>query len=146
VILGFDWERSWIRSDRYRAGGSSVAQLSPTDNNQTDTVFAMYVEDAQRFFDDRLILRGGIRQTFGTTALDWTPNAPTLIPTTNSYNATTYAVGATYRVTDWLNTRVGASTGFRAPTATELGANCTPSSLGTTIYGNPGLGPETSQQ
>ena len=42
--------------------------------------------------------------------------------------------------------RAGASSGFRAPTATEIGANFTTTPIGTTIFGNPGLGPETSQQ
>lgn len=146
LLLGMDVERSWVRSDRYRAGRSGVAQLSPTDNNQTDSVFALYFEDAQSFFDDRLIVRGGLRQTFGSTSLDWTPNAPTLISSLNPYQATTYAVGATFRVTDWLNTRIGASSGFRAPTATELGANFTTTSGGNVIFGNPGLAPETAQQ
>ncbi len=146
LLLGIDWERSWVRSNRYRAGGSSVAQLSPTDNNQTENVFGFYVEDAQGFFDDKVVVRGGIRQTMGTTALDWTPNAPTMITGSYNYNATTYAVGATYKATDWLSLRAGASSGFRAPTATELGANFTTTSGGNVIFGNPGLAPETAQQ
>ena len=93
-----------------------------------------------------MTVRGGIRQTFGTQGLLATPNAPTLIPGTVNYQATTYSAGATYRATDWLNTRFGASSGFRAPTATELGANFTVTPIGTTIFGNPSLQPETSQQ
>src|SRR5207302_10341359 len=50
------------------------------------------------------------------------------------------------QITDWLNGRVGASSGFRAPTATELGSNFTVTPIGTTIFGNPALSPETSQQ
>lgn len=146
LLVGADWERSWIRSDRYRAGGFAVAQLSPTDNNQTENVFGFYAEDAQNFFNDRVVVRGGIRQTMGTTALDWTPNAPTLILGSYNYSATTYAVGATYKVTDWLSTRVGAASGFRAPTATELGANFTTTSGGNVIFGNSSLAPETNQQ
>ena len=123
-----------------------MTQLSPQDNNQTENVYAFYVEDSQSLFDDRLIVRGGVRQTFGTTALDWTPFATTLIPGTNRYQATTYSAGATFAVTDWMTTRVAAASGFRAPTATELGANFTTTPIGTTIFGNPGLSPETSQQ
>ncbi|UYN95627.1 MAG: TonB-dependent receptor [Enhydrobacter sp.] len=145
-LLGIDWERSWIRSERFRRGGSAVTQLSPQDNNQTENVFGFYVEDAQRFLDDRVTVRGGVRYTTGATALDWTPNAPTLIPGTTSYNATTYSAGATFQITDWLTARAGSSTGFRAPTATELGANFTTTPIGTTIFGNPGLAPETAQQ
>ena len=146
LLVGLDWERSWLRSDRYRAGGSAVTQVSPQDNNQTDNSFAVYLEDSQSFIDDRLIVRGGVRQTWGTSTLDWTPYAPTLIPGVSPYQATTYAAGVTFAFTNWLAGRAGASSGFRAPTATEIGANFTTTPIGTTIFGNPSLVPETSQQ
>lgn len=146
LLLGIDWERSWLRSDRNRLGGSAVTQTSPQDNNQSENVFAIYAEDSQSLFDDRLVLRGGVRQTFGTTALDWTPYAPTLISGSTNYQVTTWMAGGTFQATDWLGFRAGASTGFRAPTATEFGANFTTTPIGTTIFGNPGLVAETSQQ
>ena len=146
LLVGFDWEKSWITSNRNRAGGLAVTQLSPQDNNEADNVYALYAEDSQNFLDDRLVVRGGFRQTFGTTSLLATPNAPTLVPGNNNYTATTYSAGATFRVTDWLNVRGGASSGFRAPTATELGSNFTVTPIGTTIFGNAALQPETSQQ
>ena len=146
LLLGIDFERSTIRSDRWRLTNAVANQLSPQDNNQTETVFGLYVEEAQRFFDDRLTVRGGVRQTYGNTAIDWTPNAPTLLPSSNNYQATTYSVGGTFAATEWLNLRVGASSGFRAPTATELGANFTVTPIGTTIFGNPSVQPETAHQ
>ena len=146
LLVGLDWERSWLRSDRNRVGGAAVTQTSPQDNNQTDNVFAFYLEDSQSLIDDRLVVRGGIRQTFGTTALDWTPYSPTLISGSTNYQVTTWMAGATFQATDWLGFRAGASTGFRAPTATELGANFTITPIGTTIFGNPGLYAETAQQ
>jgi vitamin B12 transporter len=146
LLLGMDWERSTLRSDRWRRTNAVSNQVSPQDNNQTENVFAFYVEDAQRFFDDRLTVRGGVRQTYGNTALDWTPNAPTLLSGSTNYQATTYSVGGTFAATEWLNLRVGASSGFRAPTATELGANFTVTPIGTTIFGNPNLQPETAHQ
>ena len=146
LLVGFDWEKSWITSNRNRAGGLAVTQLSPQDNNEADNVYALYAEDSQNFLDDRLVVRGGFRQTFGTTSLLATPNAPTLVPGNNNYTATTYSAGATFRVADWLNVRGGASSGFRAPTATELGSNFTVTPIGTTIFGNAALQPETSQQ
>ncbi|CAN5876525.1 hypothetical protein BH11PSE3_BH11PSE3_27230 [soil metagenome] len=146
LLLGADWERSWLNSTRWRLGGPAVTQLSPQDNNQTDNIFGFYVEDSQLFFDDRLLIRGGIRENVGSTTLNATPFATRLIPGTNSYQALTYSVGATLKVTDWLNSRIGASSGFRAPTATELGANFTTTPIGTTIFGNPDLVPETAQQ
>ncbi|MBN9488629.1 MAG: TonB-dependent receptor [Alphaproteobacteria bacterium] len=146
LLVGVDWERSWITSYRFRAGGPAVTQLSPQDNNETDNVWAVYAEDSQTFFDDRLIVRGGVRQTWGTTTLLPTPNAPTLIPGSVDYQATTYSAGAILKVTDWMTTRFGASSGFRAPTATELGANFTVTPIGNTIFGNPNLSPERSNQ
>ena len=146
LLIGGDWERSWITSTRFRAGNTGVLQLSPQDNNETDQVFAFYAEDSQTLFDIWTI-RGGIRQTSGTTTTLTTPFAPTLVAGSVNYSATTYSMGSTLKVTDWLTGRVGASTGFRAPTATELGSNFTIAPAGTTTtFGNPSLSPETSQQ
>lgn len=145
LLIGVDWERSWITSTRQRAGGTAVTQLSPQDNNETDQVWALYAEDSQTFFD-RWTIRGGVRQTYGTTTLLATPNAPTLVPGSVNYQQMTYSAGSTLRVTDWLTGRIGASSGFRAPTATELGSNFTTTPIGTTVFGNPNLSPETSQQ
>ena len=146
LLLGLDWERSTIRSNRVRMTNGANNQVSPQDNNQTENVFGFYIEDAQRFVDDRMTVRGGLRQTYGSTAIDWTPFAATLLSSANNYQATTYSVGATFAATEWLNLRVGASTGFRAPTATELGANFTVTPIGTTIFGNPGVQPERAKQ
>jgi vitamin B12 transporter len=148
LLLGWDQERSWLRSDRARLGLTTapIAQLAPTDNNQNESVNALYFEDVQTLLNDRLTLRGGVRRTYGITTLDPTPNAPTLIPGDKQYWATTYATGASYQALDWLNFRAGASSGFRAPTATELGANFTTAFTGNITFGNPALQPETSQQ
>ncbi len=146
LLVGADWERDWILSTRTRAGGSAVTQLSPQDNNETDQVFAIYAEDAQTLLDGRWTIRGGLRQTWGTTTLLATPYAPTLIPGSTNYQATTFSAGSTFQVNDWLTGRLGASNGFRAPTATELGSNFTTTPIGTTTFGNPNLSPETSQQ
>lgn len=145
LLIGADWERSWITSTRARAGGSAVTQLSPQDNNETDQIWAFYAEDAQTLFNIWTI-RGGLRQTYGTTTLLQTPYAPTLVLGSVNYQTTTYSAGSTLKITDWLTARAGASTGFRAPTATELGSNFTITPIGTTIFGNPNLSPETSQQ
>ena len=85
-----------MNSNRNRAGNAPVTQLSPQDNNEINNVWAFYAEDTQHFWDDRVTVRGGVRQTYGNTALDWTPNAPTLLPGTNNYQATTYSAGATW--------------------------------------------------
>ena len=148
LLLGWDSERNWLRSTRERAGLNNVIvpQLAPTDNNQNESVNAFYLEDVQTLLDDRLTLRGGVRRTYGTTTLDPTPFAPTLIPGSKQYQATTYAVGTSYQALNWLTFRAGASSGFRAPTATELGANFTTAFTGNITFGNPALSPETSKQ
>lgn len=146
LLIGIDFEQTFLTSTRFRQGGSAVTQLSPQDNNELDKYWGFYAEDTQQVFDDRLTLRAGLRQTFGTQGLLPTPNAPTLVPGSVNYQATTYSAGATYKAASWMDTRFGVSSGFRAPTATELGANFTTTPIGTTIFGNPGLQPETSQQ
>ena len=147
LLLGWDWETSRLRSDRFRVGvpGNPLAQVSPQDNNQTDQFHALYVEDTQRLFDDRVTLRAGIRQTYGTTSFDPTPFLTGQITGSRPYEATTYSVGATYRATDWAAFRIGASSGFRAPTATEIAADYNTLGGGR-IFGNANIRPETSEQ
>ncbi len=147
LLLGWDWEKSKLRSDRDRVAipGATVAQSAPYDNNQTETVNAFYFEDLQKLLDDRLTLRGGVRRTLGTTRLDWTANLSALRPRSEDYQQTTYSVGGTYKLTDELAFRAGLATGFRAPTATELAADFTVLGGGK-VFGNPSLKPENSRQ
>ncbi len=148
ILLGIDGERSVLRSDRFRLavpGQPALAQVPPFDNNQTETVFGFYAEGSQRLFDDRLTVRAGVRHTVGKTSFDLTPNLALQRQTRRSYEATTYSVGTSFRATDWLRLRAGFATGFRAPTATELGADFTALGGGRT-FGNPNLKPESSRQ
>ncbi|PZN92700.1 MAG: TonB-dependent receptor, partial [Hyphomicrobiales bacterium] len=147
LLAGWDWETSGLRSTRDRIGvpGNPLAQVSPQDNNQSETVNALYIEDSQKLFDDRLTLRGGVRRTFGTTSFDLTPNLAGQRPREVDYQATTYSTGATFKATDRLTLRLGYATGFRAPTATELAADFNTLGGGR-IFGNPSLSPETSRQ
>lgn len=147
LVLGWDWERSIVRSSRYRVGvnGAAIAQLAPYDNNQTETFNAYYLEDVQSLFDERLILRAGLRYTKGETTFDPTPNLAGVRQTTRPYDATTYSVGLSYLVAPGLRLRASAASGFRAPNATELAANFVTLGGGQT-YGNANLEPETSEQ
>jgi vitamin B12 transporter len=145
LLLGWDYEFEQLRSDRFTFGiAGPVPQLAPTDNNQHVNETAFYAEDAQTLFD-RWTLRGGLRETLGATTLDQTPVVK-LETSTHDYKALTYSLGSTYLITDWLSGRIGASTGFRAPTATEFGQNFTVASSGSVLFGNPNLLPENSQQ
>ncbi len=142
LLLGWDFEHSKLRSDRVRL----PVPTSPQDNNQSETVNGLYFEDAQNLLDDRLTVRGGMRETFGTTSFDPTPGLVNQLNGSRDYRVTTYSAGATLRTFDWLSLRAGASSGFRAPTATDLAASFIITPIGNFILGNPGLKPETSQQ
>ena len=147
LLLGYDWERSRLRSDRVRVAlpGGPVGQVAPYDNNQTEHVSALYFEDAQKFWGDRLTVRGGARRTEGKTSFDFTPNLPLQRSGSPSYNETTWSAGATWRALEGLNLRTGISTGFRAPTSTELGSDFTAVGGGRT-FGNPNLQSESNRQ
>jgi vitamin B12 transporter len=142
LLVGWDFESSRLRSDRLRL----PVPASPQDNNQSEIVNAFYVEDAQALLHDRLTLRGGLRRTFGTTSFDPTPNLANQVTGSSNYQATTYSAGATLAALDWLSFRAGASSGFRAPTATDLAANFIITPIGNIVLGNPSLRPETSRQ
>jgi len=148
LLLGHDWEQSWIRSTRLQLGLNGLplaSQAAPTDNNQSETVHAFYFEDAQTFLD-RWTIRGGVRRTFGTTNFDPTPRLSVQPIGSRSYQVTTYSGGSSFAATDWLTFRVGTSTGFRAPTATDLSPSSIVTFTGNTIFGNPSLKAETSTQ
>ncbi len=147
LLAGWDWEHSTLRSTRDRIGvpGNPLSPVSPQDNNQSETVNALYLEDSQKILDDRVTLRAGVRRTFGTTNFEYTPNLVGQVPRSVDYQATTWSTGATFKATDRLTFRVGYSTGFRAPTATELAADFNTLGGGR-IFGNPSLRPETSRQ
>jgi len=148
LLLGLNLERSWLRSARYREAITppyTMAQVAPQDANQTDSLMAFYAENSQRLFDDRLVLRAGLRHTRGSTSFDPTPNLANQQSGSRPYTATTYTVGGTVRATEHLSFRTGVSTGFRAPTATELAGDYTVLAGGQ-IFGNPNLRPETSRQ
>ena len=147
LLLGLDWEKSRLRSirDRVALAGGPSGQVAPYDNNQTEEVHALYFEDAQTLLDDRLTLRAGLRKTWGQTRFDATPNLPLAVSSTRRYDTHTWSAGATWKATALLNLRAGASTGFRAPTATELASDFTAVGGGR-IFGNANLQPETSRQ
>jgi vitamin B12 transporter len=147
ILVGLDLERSVLRSTRNRVSlpGGPAGQVAPMDNNQTDMSAGLYTEISQQLFDERVTLRAGVRQTFGNTAFDPTPNLPLQRTGSQDYDATTWSAGASYRPIPSVALRANASTGFRAPTATELAADFTALGGGRT-FGNANLKPETNLQ
>lgn len=147
LLVGMDWEKSHLRSVRSRVAmpGGPSGQVAPYDNNQTEVTKALYLEDAHTLLDNRLTLRAGIRKTWGETSFDPTTNLALAQANARKYDARTWSLGSTFKVTSTWNLRAGVSTGFRAPTATELAADFTAVGGGRT-FGNPNLKPETSRQ
>ncbi|UYZ83396.1 TonB-dependent receptor [Entomomonas sp. E2T0] len=147
LLLGADLEKNKLRSTRYRVGlnGAPMTQVSPYDNNQREKMYALYFEDAQRFLDDRLVFKAGARYTDGKTYYDRTPYLQNQQTGSTHYYKTTWSTGLNFQATDWLNLKASMGTGFRAPTASELGADYT-TLAGSQIYGTPGLKPETNKQ
>lgn len=147
LLIGLDLEESRLRSSRFRVAlpGGPAGQVPPFDNNQTESVTSVYAETAQSFFDEAVTLRAGARAIRGETQFELTPNLALASERSADYDATTWSLGATWRVTPNLTARTSAATGFRAPTATELGADFTALGGGRT-FGNPNLDPEESSQ
>jgi vitamin B12 transporter len=147
LLLGLDLEESRLRSTRFRVAlpGGPAGQVPPFDNNQTETVTSLYAEMAQSFFADALTLRAGARSVSGETRFELTPNLALASERSVDYDASTWFLGGTWRVAPALTLRASASTGFRAPTASELGADFTALGGGRT-FGNPDLKPEESRQ
>jgi vitamin B12 transporter len=146
LLAGLDLEYSTIRSFRHRTTNAGVTSIvAPFDNNQRERVAGVFVEDVQRFFDDRLAVRGGVRFTYGETTILRTPGNAALKESNDNYDQLTYSAGATYLLTDAVKLRAGYATGFRAPTGTELAADFT-TVLGTQIIGNSNLKSESSEQ
>lgn len=147
LLLGFDAEKSWLRSERYRVGlnGAAMSQVAPFDNDQTEKVYGLYFDDTQKLLDGRWLLRGGVRYTWGTTSYDPTPNLANQLTGSADYHKTTWSFGTNYQASDLLNLRASVGTGFRSPTSSELSADYT-TLAGSQIYGNRSLKPETNRQ
>lgn len=147
LLLGMNYERSRLRSTRHRIGidNTPINQSAPYDNNQTENLYAFYFDDRQSLFDDRWIIRGGMRYTYGKTDFDKTPYLENQLTGSTSYNKLTWSLGSNYQVNGWLNLKSSLAIGYRAPTATQLGANYTTLS-GSQYVGNNGLRAESNRQ
>lgn len=146
LLAGLDLERSELRNKRFRRPfGGTDAVFAPFDNDQDERVAGLYGELVQTLMDDRLVLRGGARYTYGETTNLPTPGRSGLVRNTESYDQVTTSLGASYQVNPALRLRAGYATGFRAPTATELAADFM-TVAGNQVLGNPNLDSETSRQ
>ncbi|SPX92285.1 Enterobactin outer-membrane receptor [Morganella morganii] len=147
LLLGVDYEYSRLRSERNQVSvsGNPLKQSAPYDNNQTENQYAVYFDDRQSLFDGSWIIRGGMRYTYGKTNFDKTPNLDNQFTGSASYNQLTWSLGTNYQVNDWLNLKSSVATGYRAPTATQLGADYITLS-GTQYLGNSSLKAESNRQ
>ncbi|GAA0332572.1 TonB-dependent receptor [Morganella psychrotolerans] len=147
LLLGVDYEHSRLRSERHQVSvsGKPIKQSAPYDNNQTENLYAFYFDDKQSLFDDSWIIRGGMRYTYGKTDFDKTPHLDNQFTGSTSYNKLTWSLGTNYQVNEWLNLKSSLATGYRAPTATQLGADYTTLS-GAQYLGNNTLNAESNRQ
>lgn len=146
LLTGLDLERSELRSTRFRRTLAGVeSRIAPQDNNHDEQSAGLYGELVQSLLDERLVLRGGARYTYGRTTSLPTPGRNDLLRRTESYQQVTSSLGASYRLAPSMRLRGGYATGFRAPTATELAADFL-TVAGNQILGNPNLDSEQSQQ
>lgn len=128
---------------RTSAGVESV--FAPFDNDQDERVAGLYGELVQTLIDERLVLRGGARYTYGETTSLQTAGRTGLVRNTETYDQVTTRLGASYQSSPALRLRAGYATGFRSPTATELAADFV-TVAGNQVLGNANLDSETSRQ
>lgn len=147
LLTGLEFEYSKLRNSRVRAAmpGAANTQTAPYDNNENDSTYATFGELTRRFFDNSVIARAGIRYTFTDLSLRPTPNQPLMRTSDRSFDDLTYSTGLAWQALPRAKLRAGLASGFRAPTATELGANYVTVG-GTQTLGNAGLSPESSRQ
>ncbi len=86
-----------------------------------------------------------MRYTYGKTDFDKTPHLDNQFTGSTSYNKLTWSLGTNYQVNEWLNLKSSLATGYRAPTATQLGADYTTLS-GAQYLGNSTLNAESNRQ
>ncbi|MDR1079742.1 MAG: TonB-dependent receptor [Deltaproteobacteria bacterium] len=142
--FGIDFEKSTLRTGRLRVMiDGTPAGTPPQDMNQTESVLAFYIEDTARILDDRLTVRAGFRHTMGRLRLDDTPFTA-LENVTMRYRHTTWSAGLNFAVNDMLSLRAGAASGFRSPTASELGGWTSFLNSNTRTYGNSSVKPESN--
>ena len=142
LLVGFDVEQSRLRTERISGGGQTI---QPFDNNFNTLDFGFYAEDVQRFFDDRLGLRAGLRYDRGRVEVRETPGRPGIEESTNTFDAFTYSTGAAWHATERWTMRTSVGSGFRAPSGSELATGFTTTgNPPSQVLGNPGLDPEKS--
>jgi len=147
TLLGLDIrDNNYKNKTLYRVAqkvgfGATATYLNAGDensNNETDeNVYAIYGEYKQGL-SDKLSATGNLR--YDTIKLDYTDSRSNNLD--KSFNVYSYRIGTNYNLSDKNNIFVNYSTGFRAPTITQLFAGDV-STYGSTLN-NPDIKPEKS--
>jgi vitamin B12 transporter len=124
LTTGFDWLKYELNST-----------LKPSWASYENP--AGFVLGKYGFFDDRLIVTGGVRYD------DYRVNMKASEGTSRSKDNFAHQAGVAWQATDFLKLRGSYAEGFRMPSERELAANIT--SWGKTYIGNPDLKPESSE-
>ncbi|HEY7771862.1 MAG TPA: TonB-dependent receptor, partial [Marinagarivorans sp.] len=147
VLIGLDVEQSKLENSRERRAldSHSWQVIAPFDNNQDETLYAVYGEASQSFVNERVTLRAGARHTRSAQTSVPTQGVADASENREQFHYSTYSAGVNYALTESWSLRTGVASGFRAPTATEYAADFE-LVLGGQKLGNPDLNPENSRQ
>lgn len=146
LMVGTDLTKGELRSTRTQLTNAGVFRpvVRPQDVNADSLNAAIFTEIRQELFDERLLLRGGLRYDHFSDKVVNTGGYPANLGDSKfDYNSLIYSASALYRASDTLNFRAGVATGFSRPRPTGLVGNFL-SNAGNPVIPNPDLKPEKS--
>ena len=165
IVSGVSLAYDWVENTRSRTadpaavgtgtvGSVNYLRMPPWDLNSETYNAGVYLEDAQKFFGDKIEARSGVRYDWSDAKLLATANDNADINTATGQippnskaklsNAVTWRTGATYAATDWLTLRSSIGTGFLAVAPDQLYGTVIQTN-GVTNRGNANLKDEWSQ-
>lgn len=119
-LVEVDNSRERVAAPGYMGGliGLGVVQAPLAVDSRTRAT-AFYLSDSQRFLDDRVRVRAGVRYQRTREQALATQNSP-VVPSSETRDVFVYQLGATWQARDWLVLRGNVGTGFLAANATQL--------------------------
>ncbi len=146
LLIGTDLTQGELRSTRTQLTNAGVFRptVRPQDVNADSLNAAVFTELRQELFDERLLLRAGLRYDYFRDEVVNTGGYPgDLGDNEFDYDSLIYNLSGVYRVSDTMNLRASVATGFSRPRPTERVGNFL-TNAGNPVIPNPDLEPETS--
>lgn len=150
LTLGSDFRYAELENSRKRIAAPGYlgaligipVVLPPLSVDDRTVTTGFFLQDSQRFLEEKLNLRAGLRYDhIDQTALP-TQNA-TVLKSNRDEDVLVYQAGATYNPLDWLTLRGNVGTGFLSANTTQLFGNVGQAN-GFTFIANPDLEDEKS--